>query len=187
MERKLLCTLDVYKTLQLNTSWIWMVICVLCGCVAARAGSYDSGSQRMCQGKHCYRTGQLASQWQVVHAEQASVSYFNPDLHAIIESNASCRDDADTTPLEAVTTRLLNGYTDANYRKSEKVPRISREVLHSVIEAKLEGAPMMLDLYVIKRQGCIFDLSFAAPPAQFSAGSTAFAQFVQGFADDSRS
>lgn len=141
----------------------------------------------MCQGKLCYRTGTLASSWQVVHLEMASVSYFNRDLHAIIESNASCRDDAEATPLETLTNHLLLGYTERNYRTSEKVPLVQREALHTVVEAKLDGVPMMLDLYVMKRNGCIFDLSFAAPPAHFGDGSPAFSQFVQGFVDESKS
>jgi len=141
----------------------------------------------MCQGKHCYRTGTLSSSWQIVHVEQASVSYFNRETGAIIESNATCRDDAEATPLEILTNYLLLGYTERKYRTTEKVPLVNREALHTVVEAKLDGVPMVLDLYVMKRNGCIFDLSFASPPAQFSDGSAAFSQFVQGFVDESKS
>lgn len=141
----------------------------------------------MCQGKMCYRTGTLDSSWQIVHVEMASVSYFHSGLKAIIESNASCRDDAEATPLETLTNQLLLGYTDRNYRSAEKMPLANREALHTVVEAKLDGVPMVLDLYVMKRNGCIFDLSLAVPPAQLGDGSTAFSQFVQGFVDESKS
>lgn len=160
---------------------------LLGGCAATKVARYDAGTQRMCQGSMCYRTGTLTKSWQVVHVEQASVSYFNSELNAIIESNASCRDDAEATPLETLTNHLLLGYTERNYKSSDKVPLANREALHTVVEAKLDGVPMVLDLYVMKRNGCIFDLSFAAPPARFGDGSTAFSQFVQGFVDESKS
>ena len=141
----------------------------------------------MCQGKMCYRTGTLDSNWQLVHVEMASASYFNSALKAIIESNASCRDDAEATPLETLTNQLLLGYTERNYRSAERVAMVNREALHTVVEAKLDGVPMVLDLYVMKRNGCIFDLSLAVPPEQLGDGSTAFSQFVQGFVDESKS
>ena len=132
---------------------------------------------------HRYAIQQLASR-----ACRAGLGLlFQRETGAIIESNATCRDDAEATPLEILTNYLLLGYTERKYRTTEKVPLVNREALHTVVEAKLDGVPMVLDLYVMKRNGCIFDLSFASPPAQFSGGSAAFSQFVQGFVDESKS
>lgn len=167
---------------------IWLA--VLCGtalptgCGHAPRAHYDAPAQRMCTGKLCYRTGQLGADWRVFHVEKSSVAYYHPSLRAVIESNASCRDDADPATLEVLTRHLLIGYTERRYRKSERVPLAGREALHSVIEVKLDGVPMVLDVYVLKRNGCIFDLSFAAPPAQFVAGVSAFEGFVSGFIDE---
>ena len=57
-----------------------------------------------------------------------------------------------------------------------------REALHAVIDARLDGVPVVLDLYVIKRDGCVYDLSFAAPTSLYPLGRSDFGRFVAGFA-----
>ena len=128
----------------------------------------------------CYRTGTLTRSWQVVHIEQASVSYFNSDLHAIIESNASCRDDAEATPLETLTNHLLLGYTERVYRSTERVALTQREALHTVVEAKLDGVPMEYEIYVMKKDGCLYDIVYVASPDHFAEGAPDFDRFARG-------
>jgi hypothetical protein len=45
---------------------------------------------------------------------------------------------------------------------------------------------VVLDLYVLKRDGCVFDLTYAAPSARYPAGLADFGCFVAGFADHTR-
>ena len=80
----------------------------------------------------------------------------------MIQGNATCRDDADPAPLGSLTAHLLIGYTDRRTRSTEHVAVDGREALRSVIDARLDGVPVVLDLYVLKRNGCVFDLSLAA-------------------------
>ncbi|HEX8953495.1 MAG TPA: hypothetical protein VF945_16680, partial [Polyangia bacterium] len=65
----------------------------------------------------------------------------------------------------------------------ETVPLDRREALRTRVTAKLDGVPMTLELYVVKRDGCIFDLSYAAPPDAFERGAADFRRFVDGFGD----
>ena len=119
-----------------------------------------------------------------VHLESAAIGFYSADVGGVIEANASCRDDAEAAPLEALTRLLLIGYTERNDRLADRRCRSTqREALRTQLDAKLDGVPMTLDLLVMKRNGCIFDLSYAAPPDRFARGSTDFAQFVDGFAD----
>ena len=48
-------------------------------------------------------------------------------------------------------------------------------------KATLDGAPVELDAWVLKKDGCVYDLVYAAPPSRFAAGAPAFARFVAGF------
>lgn len=147
-------------------------------------GHFDAAADRVCAGHVCYSMGALPPGWRVVHQESAAIGFYNPDVGGVIEANASCRDDAEATPLEALTRLLLIGYTDRDIKAQEKVPLDQREALRTQVDAKLDGVPMSLELLVMKRNGCIFDLSYAAPPDRFTRGAGAFEQFVHGFADD---
>ena len=61
------------------------------------------------------------------------------------------------------------------------LPLAQREALRTVVEVKLDGVPMVLDLWVLKRDGCLFDLSYAAPATRFAEGAADFGRFVAGF------
>jgi hypothetical protein len=141
-------------------------------------------AERVCQGDICYRTGRLPAGWRVVHAEGAAVGWFHDGRTAIIESNATCRDDAEATPLSSLTDHMLLGYTERRVRAQEDVMIDGRAALHTVMAARLDGIPVVLDLYVLKRNGCIFDLSYAAPPDKWADGRPDFDRFGAGFGDE---
>ena len=58
----------------------------------------------------------------------------------------------------------------------------------SVAEARhylaheLDGVAIKLECYVIKKNNCVYDLSYSAPPDRFAQGVSEFVRFVKGFA-----
>lgn len=152
------------------------------GCAHGTIAARDQ-HDRVCSGEVCYRIAPLGGDWQLVHQDKAAVGFFSPRIGGVIESNATCNADADVAPLQVLTNHLLIGYTDVRTESQERVPLDQREALHTRVTAKLDGVPMTMELYVMKRNGCIFDLSYAAPPDRFAGGLPDFARFVDHFAD----
>src|SRR4051794_25732681 len=168
--------------------WIalaWIASLPLGGCAHAPRGHVEAegGADRVCAGDVCYRVGALDGRWRLVHQEGASVGYCSQAVGGVIEANATCRDDAEAAPLKTLTRQLLIGYTQRRIESQKPVPPDRREALRTRVSARLDGVPITLDLYVLKRNGCIFDLSYAAPPDAFDRGSDDFQRFVDGFAD----
>ena len=161
------------------------VAAAVLGCAHAPKGRVEAGSDgdRVCAGDVCYRIGALGERWRLVHQEGASVGYFSDDVGGVFEANASCRDDAEASPLSTLTRQLLIGYTERKVASQTTVPLDRREALRTRVDVKLDGVPMTLELYVMKRNGCIFDLSYAAPPDAFARGAGDFQRFVDGFGD----
>ena len=56
-----------------------------------------------------------------------------------------------------------------------------REAMHSTVVAKLDGVPKKFDVWVLKKDGCVYDLAYISAPQHYDAGAPAFARFVQGF------
>jgi hypothetical protein len=170
---------------------IWIALASLAaaataaGCAHPPRGRIEAAgaADRICAGETCYRVGALGGDWRLVHQKGAAVGFFSQAVGGIIEANATCREDADAAPLPALTRQLLIGYTERHIASQATVPLDAREALRTRVDAKLDGVPMSLDLYVLKRNGCIFDLSYAAPPEAFARGSGDFQRFVDGFAD----
>jgi hypothetical protein len=152
------------------------------GC--AHRPAWQAAEHRLCDGKKmCYRVGPLGGDWRLVHQEGAAVGFYSDSIGGVVEANATCRDDAEAAPLEALTRQLLIGYTDRAVieKRLEQVDR--REALHTLAEARIDGVPVLLNLYVLKRNGCVFDLSYVAPPGRYRRGEGDFARFVDGFVD----
>jgi hypothetical protein len=161
-----------------------LVGAVAAGCAAKLPpGRWDAAARRVCAGRVCYIVGPLDDSWRLVHQESAAAGWFNDRAGAIIASNASCHDDAEAAPLGALTRQLLVGYTERRILDEEMVPFAQREAQRTHLIAKLDGVPMELEIYVLRRDGCVFDLSYAAPPGSFAVAAPDFARFVAGFVD----
>ena len=144
---------------------------------------WDAASSTLCRKEVCYRVGALGEDWQPVHKEDAAIGFFNEKVGGVISSSATCRDDADAAPLTSLTEQMFIGYTDRHVERQETVRLDERDALRTRATAKLDGVPVSLDLYVLKRNGCIFDLSYAGPLDRARSGSADFQRFVGGFAD----
>jgi hypothetical protein len=148
-------------------------------------GHYDAAERRVCTRDTCYRMGELPG-WELLRHKNGEVAFYRSEFDAIAQANATCRDDAEAASLEVLMRHLLIGYTDVQVQEEERVRLNGREALHHVVQARLDGVPMMLDLYVLKRNGCIFDLSLAAPPGRYSSVQRDFEHFVAGFSQEER-
>jgi len=114
---------------------------------------------------------------------------FRDDPHeASILVNSRCASADGDAPLIALEGHLIMGTTDRHVGREDVVPFDGREALHAVLTARLDGVPMAYDIYVLKKDGCVYDLVYLTVPQSTSdAGATPseapaeWAQFVRGF------
>jgi len=128
-----------------------------------------------------FRIGDVPSEWQRVSVDEASLAYRDEAHRASVLVNARCGRKDDDTPLGALTAHLVMGTTERETTLEEKIPFDAREALHTRMKAKLDGVPRAFDLYVLKKDGCIYDFAYVGDPAAIEAGVPGFERFVQGF------
>jgi hypothetical protein len=126
-----------------------------------------------------YRLGALGPRWQP-HSSDADVAFYDPELDAIIMVNSECPAEHDA-PLKVAANTLLLGFTERETLKEEVVPLAGREALHRRLRAKLDGVPLTLDLFVVKKDDCLYDLVYLAPPDTAGRGVADFGRLVSGF------
>ncbi len=119
--------------------------------------------------------------WKRIDATEAALAYRNDEVHGSILVNARCGLDGDDVPLQSLTQHLFLQFTEQQIDTQEVVPFDGREAMHTVISAKLDGVPMRYDVWVLKKDGCVYDLLYLAPPSGFDAGRGAFEDLVRGF------
>ena len=151
-----------------------------CGACATGAGRYFDGST--------YREGPIAfvlppkpTSWHSVSVREASLAYRDDAHAASILINARCRRPDEGTPLLALTNHLLIGSTERDIVSQDTEPFDGREALHTKVRAKWDGVPMSFDLFVSKKDGCLYDFVYIGESATFEAGSRVFEDFVRGF------
>jgi len=159
-----------------------LLLGLLPGCARRGAIEIVDAERRFCLADECYQLGPLGPSWQLVQKEDGGIGFFSASIGGVIRSSAACRRDVEAVPLVSLIDHLLVGYTERLDRRAETVDIARRQALHTISDVRLDGVPMVLDLYVWKRNGCLFDLSFAAPPASYERGAIDFSRFVGGFA-----
>ena len=136
-----------------------------------------------------YRSGPVAFRmaarvpagWQQISVDRASLAYRDDPHDASVLVNARCGAKDGDAPLLALTNHLLMGTTGREVIAEETLPFDAREALHTRLSAKLDGVPRSFDIFVLKKDGCVYDFVFVAPPDQVGLGAPAFEEFVRGF------
>jgi hypothetical protein len=108
------------------------------------------------------------------------VAWVNPDISGVITIHAQCEEQGDSS-LDQYTDHLRIDWTDWVVVSQEKLTLVKRDALRTVVNARLDGVPFTLEIVVVKRSGCLFDLIYFASPAHFEAGRADFARVVAGF------
>ena len=149
--------------------------CASCGGSEAFDGRVFHG------GRESFKTGPIPSTWERLKIEGPLVAFHDKETDGSIDVYAQCGKDADDVPLVALTMHLLIGFTERDVKEQKLMPLDGREALHTRLDAKLDGVEMSLDLYVMKKDGCVYDLVYVAYPDRFPRGISGFTSFVAGF------
>lgn len=151
------------------------------------AGCAGTGGRGTFEG-NVYRNGKIAFQlpdpppsWRRIEVEDASIAFRDDEHAASVLLNARCLSADDRTPLVALTNHLLIGATEREYLSQAPEPFDGREALHTKVKAKWDGVPMGIDIYVLSKDGCVYDFVYLGAPDTFDRGASAFESFVRGF------
>ncbi len=127
-----------------------------------------------------YRFGVVPSTWRSLSVEGNDAAWHDPDTDGTIHVDHSCERTQDV-PLQALVMHLLAGFTQRSFELEETIPFDQREARHVVVLARFDGRPVRMELFVMKKDGCVFDLGYMAVADRFGAGRAAFTEFVRGF------
>ena len=127
-----------------------------------------------------YRFGPVPLGWREIEIEGNDAAWHDADSGGVVHVDHSC-ERAQDTPLASLVQHLLIGFTDREFASEETVPFDGREARHVVVRARLDGVPVVLELYVMKKDGCVYDIGLVAPPETFARVSADFNGFARGF------
>lgn len=155
----------------------WLACAALVACASP---AFDGRVYRDAQ--VAFRVAAVPQPWRAIEADGARLAFRDEGAGATILIAARCGVPSDDAPLAALTGQLVMGTTDRAFELEENLPFDGREARHTRMTAKLDGVPMAYDLYVFKKDGCVYDLALVAPPDRVSSARDRFEAFATGFA-----
>jgi len=125
-----------------------------------------------------YRIGRLPPTWERVKVDNQDLAFAHKGEGTIaVHSLCEAYDDL---PHAALLNHLLFGFTHRRYVLEEEVVLDGRGALHAIVDAELDGVPVQVEVYILTRNGCVFDLLYVSglgAPARVE-----FEQFARAFA-----
>lgn len=157
-------------------AWLAMICVLACaGCAGTglRNGIYADDQAR-------YRIGALPARFQRVELADNDLAFHHRG-EGTISVNATCSEYEDV-PLAALVNHLLFETTQRRFVIEETVTLDGRAARHVVVQAELDGVAIELELYVLKKDGCVIDLAHVRAPQGPAAAREVFRTFVASFA-----
>jgi hypothetical protein len=128
-----------------------------------------------------FRLGPVPTSWRRLDADEAAVAYRDDDGGATIAVNGRCGKDGDDVPLEALTHHLFLQFTDRQVLSQRTVTLAQRKALRTEMVAELDGVPKRYTVYVLKKNGCVYDFFHISAVDGSEASRRDFERFVSGF------
>src|SRR5262245_20444557 len=133
-------------------------------------------------GNIAFRVGPTPATWRRIEVSHAALAFRDDSRDATIAVNGRCGADGEDVPLAALTQHLFLAFTEREILEQKNIPLNGREAMNTVLSAKLDGVPKKFNVYVLKKDGCVYDFLYIVRPDRFDQGATEFDRFVQGFA-----
>ena len=143
---------------------------------ACSGPSFDGQVYR--QGDLAFRVGPVPSSWRSIEATGALLAFRDDEAAATVALNGRCGLDGDDVPLEALTHHLFLQFTDRELVSQTRVDLDGRAALRTELIAELDGVKKRYVVYVLKKDGCVYDFLYVSPNAD---ETRTFEQFVRGF------
>jgi hypothetical protein len=145
----------------------------------AGGASFDGSVYR---GKElAFRVGRVPSSWRQVDSDAALIAFRDDQKRATVAVGGRCGKDGDDVPLQALTHHLFLHFTDRQIRSQGVVTLDAREAMRTELVAKLDGVPKQFTVYVLKKDGCVYDFLHIADTGAPADTRADFDRFVQGF------
>jgi hypothetical protein len=136
-----------------------------------RDGVFDKGDVAL-------RFEQIPPEWRTIPISGADLAFRDDRHRGSVLIDVRCGERDGDAPLSVLTEHLIMGTTERSIETQATIPFDGREAMRTTLDAKLDGVPMRYDIYVMKKDGCVYDLVYVAPPEPFVAGEPAFERFV---------
>lgn len=170
--------------------WSLLGCCIAIVGLTACASGWDGGSVHVRSWQPAwkgpsrdatFRVGDPGAGWKPHRESGVQVAWRKTGAPAVIQVRSQCDEHGDSD-LASFTDHLRIDFGEWIIERQSAIEIVGREGLRTRVHAKLDGVAVDLELVVLKKNGCLFDLQYIASPSRFEDGMRSFDRVVEGFA-----
>ena len=125
--------------------------------------------------------GEPGDEWKRVPAGGAEYAWLRTGGSATIYADANCASRYEDGDLGSLLDHLTYGIRHGGADHQEKRVMDGREALLRTWNGALDGVAVRVGAVVLKKDDCVYDLVYIAPPPTFEAGWADFERVLSGF------
>ena len=127
-----------------------------------------------------YTTGPLPLGWRRLWGYDADLAFFNKIHQTTIVINSTCG-QKNYIPLVALKNHALFDLTERQIITQEKLEIDHRQGLRTVVQGRLDGGLIKLDIFIVQIDKCIYDMAYISNLKDYETCKEDFEKFVAGF------
>lgn len=128
-----------------------------------------------------YDLGAPGQGWRRVKPGGADEAWVNRQLHATLYADSNCAQRFDDDLLPRLLDRLTLGLGGGDPLREEPRTLDGRDALLRVVDGQMDGVAVRVGALVAKKDFCVYDLVYVAPPGSFDNGWSDFESVISGF------
>ena len=169
---------------MIKARWaIVLLLLTLCACFGLdrRGGITGYKNGEADAGKARFTVRRLPPPWKEPRRLLKQLVYENDPLAATIVVDALCGPKYDDAPLNRLAAELFQRLDKPKIRSEKTVTLDGRSAVRMDGNGAVDGVPLEMSVVVMKKNFCLYDFSYFAPPQTFSQGKRDFEDFLNGF------
>lgn len=128
-----------------------------------------------------YTVGELPEPWETLKTNVRAVAWYNPELLSTISTDVLCEATAGDRPLSVVAGDVAAAIEDRTVSNVQKFTLDGRGALREKVVGSVDGVPLEMDLVVLKKNNCAFNMMAVASPQDMPSVRPYFEDFFNGF------
>jgi hypothetical protein len=173
------------KFRQRGSAWAWgwwlaVGYLALMSLTSCRATVGHVIGQQFVSPAYAFEVPLPGDEWHLVPDEPSVLTLTHPQLAAGITISVTCDRERDV-PLNILTRHLFFGFKNMEVLQQESQALNGVPALKTVARARLDAHEVQVHSYVVRHDGCVYDMVYFASPQDYSRGEPSFARMMAGF------
>jgi len=131
-----------------------------------------------------YRVGILPDGWERIKTGVRTVTFYNSKYKGSISTDAECGNSVEGRTLISLTGGITSALENPTVKEQKEFMLGGRGAIRQDYHGTYDGVPMVVDLIVVRKSGCIFDFYLTMPRTENRQAVADFEFFVDGFRYD---